>query len=111
MVKLSSPYKELLVTSPHVEFVDGFAEVDEDTAAILLGLGPHYCTLAEPSEELAGDPDEDEGTPAEPGVPAKNASTEVWRDYAESIGIDVPEDSSRAAIRELVTQAQAVGEE
>jgi len=42
MVKLTSPVPQLLVTSPHIQFVDGVAEVDEATAERAL---PHLASL------------------------------------------------------------------
>lgn len=33
-------YKSLIVTAPRVRFVDGVAEVDEETAEMLRGLDP-----------------------------------------------------------------------
>lgn len=45
-------FPSLLVTSPHVEFVDGLATVPEDVAAILLKLSPEFgLARVDPADE------------------------------------------------------------
>ena len=46
---------------------------------------------------------ENEATESDTSVPAGNASKQAWSDYADSRGIDVPEDATRDDIKELVS--------
>ncbi|WP_183086012.1 hypothetical protein [Propionibacterium australiense] len=63
MVKLTSPIPQLLVTSPHVEFVDGVAEVDEATAEQVL---PHLAALGVGRAEAEAAPEAETKPAAKP---------------------------------------------
>lgn len=59
-------YPSLLVTSPRVEFIDGFATVPEAVAEVLLGLSPEFgISRVDPAEN----------TPAE-AIPKAGGSSE-----------------------------------
>lgn len=45
--------------------------------------------------------------PESDGAPKGNASREAWAEYAESLGIDVPQDAKQKDIRALVAEHQA----
>lgn len=47
------------------------------------------------------------GDPPPPAVeePAGNASTEDWAEFAASLGVEVPEDAGREAIKDLIAEA------
>lgn len=53
-----------------------------------------------PAEEPAGETSQDE----QDGAPAGNASRDAWAEYAEGLGIEVPEDAKRDDIKALVEQ-------
>lgn len=53
-----------------------------------------------PAEEPAGETSPDE----QDGAPAGNASRDAWAEYAEGLGIEVPEDAKRDDIKALVDE-------
>lgn len=61
-----------------VVFRDGRAEVDEETAAALLGV-PEVFQISREDAPPAPDP-------ATPERPKDNASTAVWAEYARALG-------------------------
>lgn len=44
------------------------------------------------------------------GKPAANAGEEKWREYATSLGLEVPADADKAKIRELVAEHEKAGQ-
>lgn len=59
-----------------------------------------FVPAEEPAEEPAGETSPDE----QDGAPAGNASRDAWAEYAEGLGIEVPEDAKRDDIKALVEQ-------
>lgn len=76
-------HPSLLVTTPHVEFVDGVADVDEETLTALTPLleewgidaadigGEHAETSPEGTEESAEPEAPEDPTPPEEGAPKR----------------------------------------
>lgn len=66
-------YPSLLVTFPRVEFVDGFATVPEDVAAVVLGLSPEFgISRVDPAENTPAEAIPkavDSSEPEDPGDP------------------------------------------
>lgn len=63
-----------------------------------------------PTDPETGQPAAQEppaGDPPPPAVeePAGNASTEEWAEFAASLGVEVPEDTGREAIKDLIAEA------
>lgn len=110
-----------------VKFADGTAEVPSDAVQQLgyfrrrgYGIG-EPVEQTEPAEtehapsepqqvgtqlrDAAVDPQPGDGPADEVEPPAGNASTDEWRAYAESLGIDVDDDAGRKAIKQAVEDA------
>lgn len=49
-------------------------------------------------------PGESASSESEDGAPAGNASRDAWAEYAEGLGIEVPEDAKRDDVKALVEQ-------
>lgn len=54
----------------------------------------------------AGGPEPEREAPPAVEEPAGNASTEEWAAYAAALGVEVPEDAGREAIKDLIAEAE-----
>lgn len=110
---ISAKYPELQLPTFKVKFVDGVADVDEETAAAILDYGPDGVRAAsdeEPEEddgqephEPPGDGQEPQGDGQPPAVqrPEERAPKADWIAYADT---QDPGDHSQLTKAQLVAQ-------
>lgn len=82
-----------------------FAEPTGSQAGVPVTTGPASQEVqtppaSTPAETVSDEPDADSADESVPTPPSRGASTAVWQQYANQIGLEVPPDAGRTEIQE-----------